>query len=170
MKEKWEIREATASDAEAIASIFHHAIRQVNAKDYTPAQIDAWAGLAPELEKWKPGLAKPGDTKIFIACCGGKVVGFAHFEPGGHISSLYVHHECQRQGVASWLLKRIEQEAERQGAPRLFTEASITALPFFRSKGFVIVREQKVEYRGASFKNYKMERRRAGTSILRSSD
>jgi len=163
MKETIELREAIVSDAEAIASIFHHTIRRVNANDYAPAQIDAWAGPAPEPEKWKLVLADPGDTKIFVAYCGSKVVGYAHFEPSGRIGSLYVHHEHQRRGVASQLLSRIEQEAERQGLSRLFTEASITARPFFESNGFVVVQEQEVEYRGASFKNYKMEKRRHNT-------
>ena len=159
MKEKFEIREATASDAEAIASIFHYTIRQVNAKDYTQAQIDAWAGPAPEPQKWKPALAEQGATKVFVACYSGKITGYAHFEPDGHIGSLYVHHEHQRQGVATQLLSRIEKEAEQQGAACLFTEASITALPFVQSNGFIIVKEQEVEYRGALFKNYKMEKR-----------
>ena len=44
------------------------------------------------------------------------------------------------------------------GLPRLSTEASITARPFFQSHGFQILAEQVVTCRGSAFVNYRMER------------
>ena len=41
---------------------------------------------------------------------------------------------------------------------RLFTEASITARPFFEAEGFVVLSQQVVLARGAEFVNYRMER------------
>lgn len=80
------------------------------------------------------------DLSVFVATCDEDVVGFGEFEADGHIGAVYVHHEYQGQGVASLLLERIEQEAERRKVARLFTEASITALSFFQKRGFVVMK------------------------------
>jgi hypothetical protein len=56
----------------------------------------------------------------------------------------------------------VAEEAQRLGVARLFTEASITARPFFESQGFVVLTPQVVTLRGAEFVNYRMERVLAG--------
>ena len=61
-------------------------------------------------------------------------------------------------GIASELLDRTEAEARRLGLRRLYTEASITAEPFFRSRGFSTVRPQTVEVRGHTFRNFVMDK------------
>lgn len=153
-----EIREANVQDVDAIASLFHNTIRSINIKDYTPDQIETWAGPAPEPEKWRERLET---RQTFVACSGDEIVGFAEFEADGHIGAFYVHHERQGEGIASRLLIRIEQEAEYAAIDRLYTEASITALPFFEKRGFVMVQPQDVEYRGMRFRNYRMEKWRS---------
>lgn len=154
-KEIFDIREANFRDADAIAAIFHNTVHQINIRDYTPTQIEKWAGTAPEPEKWRERL----ETKqTFVACLDLEIVGFAEFEADGHIDALYVHHDHQGEGIASCLLQRIELEAERSEIVRLYTEASTTALHFFKKKGFVIVQPQEVEYRGEKFRNYRMEK------------
>jgi len=40
----------------------------------------------------------------------------------------------------------------------LFTEASITARPFFEAQGFAVLAPQVVRCRGVEFVNYRMER------------
>jgi putative acetyltransferase len=95
---------------------------------------------------------------IFVAENNTEVAGFASFEPSGHIDHVYVHHRFQRQGVASALLQRIKQEANSRGVRRLFTEASITARPFFENAGFRVIASQNVTLRGTSLLNYRMEK------------
>src|SRR5690606_31878705 len=126
-------------------------------RDYTEAQVETWAGPAPEPARW---IARMKTKQTFVACRRGEIVGFAEFEGDGHVNALYVHHEHQGKGIASRLLDRIEQEAERAAVDRLYTEASITARPFFERRGFVVVQPQEVAYRGLVFRNYKMEKRR----------
>ena len=149
------IREATQGDAEAMAALFYHTIRRINSRDYGPAQIDAWAGAAPDPNKWR---ARLGTRPTLVACLDGVLVGFSEFEPDGHIDTLYVHHAYQGRGIASRLLERIEREAASLGVRRLYTEASITARPFFERRGFAVVEAQQVRYRDAVFTNYKMEK------------
>jgi N-acetylglutamate synthase-like GNAT family acetyltransferase len=155
----FEIRDATANDATVVADLFHNTILNVNVGDYSVAQVEAWAGPAPEPEMWSRRIAEDSRTrKMFVATTEEEVVGFAELEVDGHVDTLYVHHEYQGCGIASALLDSIEAEARRLGLGRLYTEASITAEPFFRGKGFSMVRPQLVELRGQTFRNFVMEK------------
>jgi putative acetyltransferase len=64
----------------------------------------------------------------------------------------------QRCGVGRAMLAALVVEAGRLGVARLFTEASITARPFFERQGFTLIAVQEVACRGALFVNYRMER------------
>ncbi|HJQ28405.1 MAG TPA: GNAT family N-acetyltransferase [Rubrobacter sp.] len=154
-----EIRDATFSDAKAIADIFYHTVLNVNVRDYSRTQVEAWAGAAPDPEKWQRRIAAVQSSRqTFVAVHGGQVLGFAEFEGDGHIDTLYVHHDFQDCGIATRLLEKIEAEAQRRCLARLYTEASITARPFFERRGFSVVTPQSVEVRGQTFRNYRMEK------------
>ena len=56
------------------------------------------------------------------------------------------------------MLKQIESKAQDLGIKKLFTEASITARPFFETQGFIVIRKQEVERRGQKFINFSMEK------------
>jgi putative acetyltransferase len=154
-----EIRDAEIRDAPAIAELFYNTILNVNVGDYTVAQVEAWADPAPDPEMWERRMIS-GDIakRTFVAVEHGRVVGFAEFEGDGHLDTLYVHHEFQGRTIASRLLDRIEGEARRSELEHLYTEASITAEPFFRRRGFSIGRPQLVEVRGHTFRNFVMEK------------
>jgi putative acetyltransferase len=156
---RFEVRDATVDHAPAVAELFYHTILNVNVGDYSVAQVEAWAGPAPVPEMWERRIAEDGSARrTFVAATEGTVLGFADLEKDGHVDMLYVHHEYQGCGVASALLDRIEAEARRLGLRRLYAEASITAEPFFRSRGFNLVRPQRVEVRGHTFRNYVLEK------------
>ena len=88
----------------------------------------------------------------------GRPVGFAELEPNGHIDRVYVSADRQRRGIGRQLLAAVIAEARRVGLARLFTEASITARPFFEAQGFAVLAPQVVTCRGVEFVNYRMER------------
>lgn len=156
---KIEVRVATPDDAPAVAELFYRTILNVNAGDYSRDQVEAWAGPAPDPEMWSERIASDDSARrTFVAVQGPRVVGFAELEEDGHIDTLYVHHECQGLGVASRLLDQVEAEAQRLRIGRLYTEASITAKPFFRRRGFSVIAPQQVEVRGRFFRNYRMEK------------
>ena len=149
------IRSYQPEDAAALAEVFTEAIRSTANRDYVPQQIDAWALVPTDTSDWSKRL---GSQIVFIAEEDSEVAGFITFEPSGHLDHLYVQSRFQRQGVASMLCGRVEKEARSLGISRIFTEASITARPFFESRGFLLVAPQTVVHRGVSFVNYKMER------------
>jgi putative acetyltransferase len=150
------IRRGTPDDALAIAILYHDTVNKINGRDYAPAQIQAWAGAAPEEEKWRE---RQMNRTTFVDERNGIIRGFAELEDDGRIGAVYVHADYQRQGIASALLHEVEREAVMRGATCLSTDASITAQPFFANYGFEAVAEQEVEYRGQIFRNYRMHKR-----------
>jgi putative acetyltransferase len=153
MKKEITIRLYRSDDIELMISIFLNSIRDVASKDYSKAQIDAWA----QVDKSVWG-ARRASRPTWVAEMDDLIVGWADLEPSGHIDMLYVHPSYQSKGVASELLATIEAEARTQGLQRVFAEASITAKPFFERRGFRLVATQDVEVRGQLFINHRMEK------------
>ncbi len=157
MNKKILVRRYQDNDAEFLSKIFYHTIHTINAKDYTKEQLDAWApwSSVQDYSGWKEKLEK---IQPFVALIDGVIVGFAEFEPNGHIDCFYVHHEFQSIGVGSTLMAEVEKEASRSALPRIYAEVSITAKPFFEKQGFKVVKRQTVTIRGAELTNYIMEK------------
>lgn len=148
------VRVYQSTDLEAVIAIFLGAIREIASKDYDAAQIEAWAQV--DRDAWaKRRLSRP----TWVALIGDAVVGFTDLEPDGHLDMMFVHPAHQGVGVASALVETVEAAAHAQGVTRLFTEASITARPFFEARGFSVVASQRVEKRGQTLNNFRMQKR-----------
>lgn len=149
------IRDYKLSDTKEIMKLFYDTIHEINICDYTQEQVDAWAPESMDYEVWHKRL----QAKLpYIAENNGEIVGFGELEANGHIDCFYCHSKYQKKGIGSKLLSHIENTAKLQRIKRLYTEASITAKPFFEKKGFSVVTEQQVERRGVWLKNYVMEK------------
>ena len=148
------IRNYRSEDTQALANIYFHTIHRINIKHYTQEQVDVWA---PESSLEGEGWAKKFlRTDPIIAVVGDKIVGFAEFEPSGHIDCFYCHHEWIGKGVGSALMNEIFTRAKNSNIDRLFSEVSITAKPFFEKQGFVVLSEQKMVRKGIELTNYKL--------------
>ena len=149
-------------DLGSVAALFTDTVWRVNSRDYSPEQIAAWAPKPPDLNHWRERI---NGLKLWTAELDGRITGFCGLGSEGHLDMLYVDYRFQRRGIAHHLLEHIEAKARGSGIDRLFTEASITACPFFASMGFCVLQEQHVEVRGAIFRNFKMEKRINGREI-----
>jgi putative acetyltransferase len=161
------LRPYRPADAPALLALFKDTIRRVNSHDYGEAQIRAWASDAIDESAW---ASRFEGRFVVVAEEGGKPIGFLELETDGHIDRTYVAADCQRRGVGRSLLAAALEEARRRGIGKLFTEASITAQPFFEAFGFTTLAPQTVECRGEKFTNYRMERKPdadAGTAATR---
>ncbi|HUA22481.1 MAG TPA: GNAT family N-acetyltransferase [Steroidobacteraceae bacterium] len=150
------IRLYVRTDAPALASLIRVSVRQIASRDYTAAQIQAWA--PPDDIDEKRFGEKRASRPTWVAEVQGRIAGFTDLEPDGHVDMLYVHPDFERRGVARALLKQVEEVARATAVPRLYTEASITARPVFEAMGFRIIGPQKVTVRGVSMTNYRMEK------------
>jgi putative acetyltransferase len=156
MKDKIVIRNYQREDAQALANIYYNTIHQINREHYTNKQIDAWAPSSSlNTKEWTQRFAK---TKPIVAIVKDQIVGFAEFEPDGHIDCFYCHHEWIGKGIGSALMEEILQRAKKNHIHRIFAEVSITARPFFEKYGFKVVTEQMVIRKSVKLTNFKMEK------------
>ena len=151
------IRSYEAGDAPALARIFYETIHAVNQADYWPEQLRAWAPEVPDPEAWH---ALMSSRCTLVAEEDGAAAGFAELERDGHLDMLYLRKDAVGRVVGSRLYRVVEQIAWKRGLGRIFTEASITAHPFFERQGFrvVVVGEQAVALRDARLTNFAMEK------------
>lgn len=150
------IRKYQERDSEFLAKIYYHTIHNINIRDYSEEQINAWAPASClELDGWKKKWEK---LPPIVSTIDDQVVGFAEFEDNGHIDCFYIHHQFQGKGVGSALIREIEQQALQKNISKIFSEVSITAKPFFLKRGFQVTKNQIVAIRGVELSNFAMEK------------
>ena len=105
------------------------------------------------------GVARPNVGAVHaVAEKDDEAVGFAELERDGHLVMFYLRKDAVGRGVGSRLYLAVEQVARKRRLGLIFTEASITARPFFERQGFRVVGEQTVARRGARLTNFAMEK------------
>jgi len=149
------IREYQPSDCRILAELFYNTVHTVNAKDYTKAQLDAWATGNVDLEKWDRSFKEHYSV---VALEDEMIIGFGDIDKTGYLDRLYVHSDFQGRGVACAICDWLEQAVKG----RIVTHASITAKPFFEKRGYKVVKEQKIERQGIFLTNFVMEKERNG--------
>lgn len=146
------IRNYQADDSEKLFDLFVQTIRNINSKDYSPAEISAWIG-EKDLGKWDRSFK---EHYTAVATVGQTVVGFGDIARDGYLDRLYVHHNFQRLGIGTRLCDLLEQHFE---ITEVSTYASITARPFFQARGYTVVQENYVRRGQVKLKNYFMIKR-----------
>ena len=139
-------------DLPALLELFYSTVHTVCARDYTPAQLDAWAPRKPDEAAWDASLRS---RTTLVAEEDGAILGFGHIGPDAYLDLLYVHKDHQRQGIASVLCDFLET---LYPVDRITVHASETAWPFFEKQGYRMLRSQRVERRGQVLTNYVMEK------------
>ncbi len=151
------IRNYREEDLDEVIRLFYNTVHEINKKDYTKPQLDAWAGKDIDRNKWSETLK---EHTTYIAIADGIIVGFADYADNGYLDRLYVHKDYQNQGIATKLMNKIEGEINSE---TIYTEASITARQFFEHRGYIVKRVQEVERKGVLLTNFLMEKTLKGT-------
>jgi putative acetyltransferase len=149
------VRTHRVGDIPGISRLYYDTIHHINSHDYTREQVDAWAPAVPDVDFWKERFKK---YRVYVAEEDKHVVGFTELAATGHIDCFFVHHEWQRRGVGTCLMDRLVLTAGKEKMLRLSAEVSITAVPFFRDCGFVVIRENETIRRNVKLKQFAMER------------
>lgn len=147
------LRPYRESDAGELLELFRRTVREVNSRDYSPRQIEAWASDEVTESAWAKRFA---DRFTVVAEMDGHPVGFAELEPDGHIDRFFVASNSQGKGIGGMLMAAIVKEARHRGLESLRLESSITAKAFFERQQFRTVCSQSVTLRGAVFTNFRM--------------
>ncbi|MEB3175714.1 MAG: GNAT family N-acetyltransferase [Cyanobacteriota bacterium] len=149
------LRPYLPEDGPALTRLFQDTVRSVNSRDYTPAQIQAWAPESLDPNLWE---RRCRDAITRVAEAQNEVLGFIILRRDGYLDCLYCHKDHQRRQVGRRLYQEAAEEALALGVTRLWTDASITSLPFFERLGFTLTQAQTVRLRGETFLNYRLEK------------
>lgn len=149
------LRAYRPDDCLTLAELFHRTVHTVNAKDYTAQQLAVWATFQMDLEAWNQSFL---EHTTVIAEANGTVLGFGDMDNTGYLDRLYVHRDFQNKGVATAILAALEQKALLAEICHFVTYASITAKPFFESRGYFVIEENIVIRSGIPLINYRMEK------------
>ena len=146
------LRPYRPGDAAVLARIFYETIHAVNIRDYTQAQVDAWATGTVDEGRWEREML---ERCTVIAQCAGQITGFGDMTQEGYLDRLFIHKDFQGCGIATAICDALEGQV---AAPCFTTHASITARPFFESRGYRVVKAQTIERRGVKLNNFIMEK------------
>lgn len=140
------------ADLPQIAKLFYDTVHTVNAKDYTPEQLEAWADGKIDVAAWDESFQR---HYTIVVEKDGMIVGFGDIDlQKSYLDKLYIHKDHQRQGIAN----HICNELEKATAIRPITvHASVTAKPFFEERGYTAIKKQEVERKGIKLTNYVMK-------------
>lgn len=149
------IRCYKSSDLKYVMALYYETVHVVNAKDYSLEQVNAWAPDSFDCLAWDQSLL---NSYSIVALENEQIVGFGDVNKTGYLNRLYVHKDFQRRGIATKLCHLLES---RVTASKIKVHASITAKPFFESRGYKVMSEQQVTRNGVFLTNYVMEKLRA---------
>jgi GNAT superfamily N-acetyltransferase len=165
MDEAARIRPALPADVPALRQLIDASVRGLQARDYTPAQIEGALatvyGVDTQLiadgtyfvvEVQSPG--RPAACPEWaIAGCGGwskRKTLYGGDQFGGREDSLldprldaakirafFIHPDWARRGLGSLILEACENAARAAGFTRLEMGATLTGVPFYRARGYV---------------------------------
>lgn len=150
-----EVRPFRIDDLAAMLEVRRDSIVNVASRDYPQTQIAEWAGRLSTYEKQLERFAK---SLTWVAATDEKIVGYSNLEADGHLDTMFVHSGFLRRGVATALLQAVESAALSSGLPRLYSEVSFTARPFFQKNVFRIASRKQVTFDDGSSYGFRMEK------------
>jgi GNAT superfamily N-acetyltransferase len=129
-------RRAGIGDVDGIAAAHVDSIRTIGATYYPPEIIDDWC-FHISGERYTRAMA--AGHAFFVAIDASGILGFSshHVLDQEHRTAVYVRGSAARRGVGTALFGRAEAAAIAGGALSIRVDASLAAVAFYRSCGFV---------------------------------
>ena len=92
------LRSYRSADCEEMAKLFYDTVHEVNIRDYTAEQVNAWADGTVDRSAWDKSFT---EHYTVVAAGNGVIIGFGDITEGGYLDRLYVHKDYQRKGIAT---------------------------------------------------------------------
>lgn len=166
------LRLATAADVSALASLYRETVLAHAPQHYSPAQTQAWAAFGANTPGFRQFILDAttyvAETHVAEASTPDGtgippsqplILGFGGLATDGHITALYVRHNCLGQGIGSHLLATLLNQAHQENMTRLYAEASAFSLGLFQKFGFRHYANDRVDRGGVNFERYLVEKR-----------
>jgi GNAT superfamily N-acetyltransferase len=147
------LRLATLDDAPALEALIPRSVRVLQAKDYTPSQLEAAIGPVFGLDR-----ALVEDGTYFVAEIEGRIVGCggwsrratlfgvhtairndAYLRPGidpAKIRAFFIDPDYSRRGIGSLILEASERAAAAAGFTQIELAATLTGIPLYERHGY----------------------------------
>jgi putative acetyltransferase len=155
------LRPFLPQDTPMLAEIFRASVEGLTEDDYNPAQQEAWAAEADDLEALAERLGK---HLALIATLEGSPVGFISLDGPTAIGLFYVHPAVAGQGVGRMLYEAVEKLSAARGVPHLSVDASDSAREFFQRRGFSSERRNTISVGNEWLSNTTMKKQLKGTA------
>jgi putative acetyltransferase len=155
------VRPLEPADWSQVVEVYADAVQTLAAPLYLPEQIHAWArhplqsgSVAEALERGQGLVVSPPNQPWVVEA-------FALLDPADRLSLLYCRSRSSRQGLATLLVRRLEQQARAEGQHRLRTEASRLSRPLLERLGWSVDAQEEILFAGQPFVRWRMS-----TSLL----
>ena len=158
------LRKVVRDDVPRLREEIEASVRGLQAKDYTPAQIEGALqsvyGVDTQLIADGTYFAVESPDDGEIVACGGwskrkTLYGGDQFhgredslldprQDAAKIRAFFVHPRWARRGLGSVILEACESAAIAKGFTRLEMGATLSGIPFYRAKGYAEIENQSV--------------------------
>ena len=150
-----ELREFRIGDELCLRRVFESAIHDVAIRDYSQAEVDAWAPRQFDPDQW---ASRVQGIAPFVVERHGEIVAYADVQSSGYIDHFFVAAAANGLGVGRKLMERIHERARELAVNELTSEVSRTAQPFYMHFGFELVDRHIKEVRGVDLEYAAMKK------------
>ena len=147
------LRQITIKDQLELKKVYFDSIQSLDEKIYSQKQKRAWSSQAWNNPNFDKIITK---GKGWLLSSQGIIIAFATRYPTGRIALFYCKGKFQRKGYGSKLIRKLEDEAKKEGLDSLSTEASLISYELFLKNKWKIIRKEKVIINNIFFERYKM--------------
>jgi putative acetyltransferase len=150
------VRPLLPADWAQVVEVYADAVHTLAAPHYRPEQIHAWASHPSDNREFSEALAR---GQGLVGCPDDqpqRVEGFALLDPADRLSLLYCRGRSSRQGLATRLVRALEEQARAGGQRRLRTEASRLSRPLLERLGWAVDAEERILFAGQPFLRWRM--------------
>jgi putative acetyltransferase len=155
------VRPLRPTDWAQVVEVYADAVQTLAAPHYLPEQIHAWAFHPLNNPSFQDALARGQGLAGCPPDRPESVEAFAVLDPADRLSLLYCRGRSSRQGLASLLVRGLEEQARAAGHNRLRTEASRLSRPLLERLGWSVDAEEEILFAGQPFVRWRMS-----TSLL----
>jgi GNAT superfamily N-acetyltransferase len=163
------VRLATPADVPVLSALIEASVRELQAADYSPTQLDAALSsvfgvdsqliadgtyFVVEVEGPEPVIVGCGGWSRRKTLYGGDRFAVREdslLDPArdpARIRAFFVHPTWARRGIGALMLDTCERAAASEGFTRLEMGATLTGVPFYRAKGYAALEDLTVGLTG----------------------